>query len=287
MLRDKEIVDSINNGEVIIDPKIDISRWQEKDSLIQPASLDLRIGNIFLPGSERNIPGSFNNPRKNYPLPQGHTAVVETLENICLSDTIGAFGFPPSHVSALGILMTNPGHVDPGFKGKLRFTVINMGSEPYGLNSGQVIVSLLIFRLSQAAEFGYGKRSGAGMRPISEENLNRLSHDFVDVENRAKKEAEKATRIAGVKLSVVSVFAPLLVAALAVGVGSYFTTDIRNRLLALEKMMNYSLKMSDIGAIEERLEALELELSRNKGRNSEQAEGTVTIAPATRPGSDQ
>ncbi|HXH11371.1 MAG TPA: hypothetical protein VNP04_16615 [Alphaproteobacteria bacterium] len=53
--------------------------------------------------------------------------MVLTLEEFNLPGSIAVVGFPPSHVSFQGILMTNPGHVDPGYVGRMRFTVMKKG----------------------------------------------------------------------------------------------------------------------------------------------------------------
>ena len=107
--------------------------------------MDLHIGDIFLPGVSDNDLGSHKKPLTQYPLPEGHTAVVVTAETLHLKGSIGAFGFPPSSVSFQGLLTTNPGHVDPGYSGRLRFAVINMGKATYTLRRGAIIASLFFF----------------------------------------------------------------------------------------------------------------------------------------------
>lgn len=60
---------------------------------------------------------------------------------------LAGIGFPPTSVSAKGVLMTNPGHVDPGFIGHLQFTLINMGKDRFTLAQADRIVTLLLFEL--------------------------------------------------------------------------------------------------------------------------------------------
>ena len=73
-----------------------------------------------------------------------------------------AYGFPPSHLSAGGLLMTNPRHIDPGYVGKLRFTVINMSAQTVTLRQGDAIVTLIIHRLENVVECDFGND---GKRP--------------------------------------------------------------------------------------------------------------------------
>jgi dCTP deaminase len=104
----------------------------------------------------------------------------------------GGFGFPPSRISALGLLMTNPGHIDPGYRGRLQFTVINMGREDYSLRIKDQIVTLLIFRLSSKVERDFAARNpDLPGSTISQRAINRLSPDFVNVSKRAKKIAQR------------------------------------------------------------------------------------------------
>ena len=121
--------------------------WDSKDSLVQPSSIDLHVGAIFRPGVKPGKPGSAGNPRSSISLKTGETAIVETKESINLPADYAALGFPPSSVSSQGLLMTNPGHVDPGYKGTLTFTVINMGREVFKLRPAVPIVTLFRFEL--------------------------------------------------------------------------------------------------------------------------------------------
>jgi deoxycytidine triphosphate deaminase len=91
-----------------------------KNEQIKPASLNLTIGEIFVPGAAKAELGGVDNPITNhFPLEQGATVVIRTAEIVRLIDNRSAIAFPPSHVSLKGLLMTNPGHVDPGYVGPL------------------------------------------------------------------------------------------------------------------------------------------------------------------------
>jgi hypothetical protein len=101
---------------------------------------------------------------------------------------VAGIGFPPStKVSLAGLLSTNPGHVDPDYMGKLHLTVVNMGSEPFALELGDRLMRLMLFSLDGDSAHPVGEPSP----PITEELLYRLSHDFLDIDERAKKAAKK------------------------------------------------------------------------------------------------
>jgi deoxycytidine triphosphate deaminase len=81
------------------------------DSRIQPASLDLTIGDIFIPGSDPGKPGGSRSPRTKVSLPEGRIAVIRTKETLTMPSNLVALDFPPSSLSIQGELMTNPGQI--------------------------------------------------------------------------------------------------------------------------------------------------------------------------------
>lgn len=180
--------------------------WEGKDSLVQPCSIDLHIGAIFQPGIRTGKAGSAGNPKSELVLKTGQTAVVATQESIHLPGDYAGFGFPPSHVSSRALLMTNPGHVDPGYSGQLQFTVINMGREDYVLRSKDLIVTLLIFKLATKVDADYAARHpGAVATTIAQSHIDRLSPDFVDVQKRATEIARKTLGYATVGATILAI----------------------------------------------------------------------------------
>lgn len=194
LLRDEEIIAAVTvqppavpyvEGVVLpADP-------YSKESPVQASSIDLHIGNIYLPGEKETDLGGAQRPRTEHSLKTGETAIVTTTEVLHFPNSISGFGFPPSGVSFKGLLMTNPGHVDPGYAGVMRFTVINMGREPYCLQRGGRIVTLLLFRLNQDVHSNWLQRNPTGSIPPGHAEISRLSRDFVDVDNRAREIAKK------------------------------------------------------------------------------------------------
>lgn len=156
-------------------------------SQVQPSSIDLRVGAVYRPETRDNELGCATSPMERFSLPSGGTAVVETLEQCCFPNDVGAVAFPPSSISSRGLLMTDPGHVDPGYTGTLSFTVINMSSEPFELRREDKIISLLVFKTRQPAKAGYAARKGTGGASKTPSLLRVLSRDFLDIETRAKR----------------------------------------------------------------------------------------------------
>jgi dCTP deaminase len=192
-------------------------------SPVQASSVDLHIGNIYLPGRGENENGGAGNPMFDH-----------------LPADIAGFGFPPSGVSFKGLLMTNPGHVDPGYVGVMRFTVINMAKEKYRLTRGKPIVTLLLFRLSAASHRDWGQRHPEGSSLPEQASVDRLSRDFVDVERRAteiaRRESKKVSGLVSGSLAVLTAFLGL------VGSGHLIHNAAIDDLTRRQEMVEYDMK---------------------------------------------
>jgi dCTP deaminase len=281
MLNDRELNDRFRDllgQEPPADP-------YAKDSRVQPASIDLTIGDIYLPGVKPNKSGGVKNPKTSHSLEAGHTAVIYTRETINLSNDLGAIGFPPTDISDNGILMTNPGHVDPGYEGGLSFTVINMGREPFPLQRGNLIVTLVFFKLDAPSSCDYSERHPAPVPPLTpdqeqkrldrlkQQRLDRLAPDMLDVNERIR----KITKSAENKTRRVAIWVPLALAAV-VALGTYFGPqvtdwqhnfdDYRSRLAVLEER---SKTQNDLQArlnrVEQQVEELKARLAAEEPNN--------------------
>lgn len=267
-LTDHQIANALRSGAISIE-RLDahkkyISIVVPGDSelvnseFIQASSLDLTIGKIYVPPSESASKVSIEF-RTGHELKPGETAVVETKECLTLSKNIGAFGFPPASVSRKSILMTNPGHVDPGYSGHLTFTLINMGRKSFILNQDEKIATLLIFQLKEEVMFGYSERKKAPHTKSKETNsdkwgalLHQLSPDFGAFQSRMATEAQSAVdnkslqfenQITQIKrnFSIAQLAIPLVTTAILALIG-YFTASAgfvkTNELDSLKTKMN-------------------------------------------------
>src|ERR1044072_4165981 len=244
LLTDRELVDRLTGPDPFVSGVSEPIDWFAADSPVQPCSLDLRIGDIFLPETKSGQGGSEKSPLTRHALRPGQTAVATTLERLEFPSDFCAIAFPPSRVSFEGILMTNPGHIDPGYHGKMRFTLINMAKEIYWLERGKPIVTLCMFKLSAGPSCDFRERRQCvpaaapsslrnkfyealariwrfGRQPstmVIQPTLDRLSADFVNVERRARTVAKGIFA----KTTTISVLA----AALITAGGSLLTTRV-------------------------------------------------------------
>ena len=94
LLKDDQIEPMIVGPNPIIRGVTTPADWYGADSPIQPASVDLRIGKIFLPETKRDEPGGEEVPLDQHVLRPGRTAAIGTYEELKLPNDMAAIGFP-------------------------------------------------------------------------------------------------------------------------------------------------------------------------------------------------
>jgi dCTP deaminase len=194
-LNDESLVKLITGVDPIIRdvPQPPGGNWYGPDSAVQPLSVDLHIGEIHVPPKEPESTQRPQEPRSEYILRAGYTAIIKTGETLVIPSDMAGFGFPPADVSIKGLLMTNPGHVDPGYVGAMHFTVINMAREDYTLRRGDRIFTLLLVDLEEEVHSDYLKRRKGQVKQVSlKPALDRLCLDFANVESRAARIVDDA-----------------------------------------------------------------------------------------------
>jgi deoxycytidine triphosphate deaminase len=212
-------------------------------SSIQAASLDLRIGHVFLPERKRGE-GSYAQPIPVHHLPPGETAVVQTQERMKLPEGLAGLVLPPDKMSQQAVLITNPGHIDPGYEGPLKFTVINMGQDGYVLQQGDVIATLLLLQLESPAQEGWLSRQNGIPGPgVTPKMLSKLSKDFLDFEQRSHRAARKELGRFGLPGAALTI----LLSALAVGASV---------------LPSYLQTINDVHRLEGQTQTLELRVNR-------------------------
>jgi dCTP deaminase len=85
--------------------------------------------------------------------------MLETLEAVYLPDFIGAMMYLRSSYSRRG-LMASFGYVDAGFRGKIRFYVMNQGNEDVKIVKEKGVFQMIFMNLDKHALKNYELRSG-------------------------------------------------------------------------------------------------------------------------------
>lgn len=157
MLADHQIRFEVeNSGDIFISPF--------EPSLLQPASIDLRLGSEFIRYNRSSEPIDPESPEKLetfsatrlviYP---GDFILGTTLEQVGVGAGIGAQVNGKSTLGRLGLIIhSTAGFVDPGFKGNITLEMTNINSRPIVLKAGMKIAQVSFHRMDAVAEKPYG-----------------------------------------------------------------------------------------------------------------------------------
>lgn len=137
-------------------------------SQVQPASIDLRIGNHFMIIDENSAPLiSLEEPavykefcQESIIIPPQGFVLGTTIENIYLPNDMTAFVEGRSSIGRLGLFIQNAGWVDPGFCGQITLELYNANRVPIELKAGRRICQLVLAMLDQKSNTYMGKYYG-------------------------------------------------------------------------------------------------------------------------------
>jgi len=155
ILSDGEIIEYLSKKELLIEP---IAQEQ-----IQPASVDVRLGNTFCVADDSAASvirladqlkyHTFTQDK--YILLPGQFVLATTVERISLPDYLTAFVEGKSSLGRLGLFIQNAGWVDPGFSGEITLELFNASRFAIELHAGDRIAQLVIAKTGQAALHPY------------------------------------------------------------------------------------------------------------------------------------
>lgn len=141
----------VPSGELVVKPF--------DDSLVQPASYDLRLGSRVLASPlSPDIPGAvieLNEKSPSYKVQSGQMVAVISEEWLELPLTIcGRFGIR-SEFARRGMDAFGGPQLDPGFKGRLTINLLNVGPEPVTITRSVPFFTVEFQSLDEPAEVGY------------------------------------------------------------------------------------------------------------------------------------
>ena len=154
-----------------------------EESQIQPASVDIRLGNMFsiiedLPAGIIDLENEIQYrtmETERYVLLPGQFVLATTREYISLPDNLTAFVEGRSSLGRMGLFIQNAGWVDPGFKGEITLELFNANRCAIELKAGRRIGQLVFSLMDEAAENPYngkyqGQTGATGSRVFLDEN---------------------------------------------------------------------------------------------------------------------
>mgnify|MGYP001035788070 CR=1 FL=1 len=153
-----------------------------EDSQIQPASIDLRLGEHFLKVDENRVEAiSLDQSlpyeeirRSQIVIPPQSFLLAVTRESIRLPDNVTAFVEGRSSIGRMGLFIQNAGWVDPGFEGTITLELYNANRLPIRLDSGRRICQIVFAFMDGPAQRPYsGKYQGQRGATGSQAHLDR------------------------------------------------------------------------------------------------------------------
>jgi dCTP deaminase len=187
ILSDADILARLESGSLVIDPLEDV------DQQVQPASVDLRLGEEFLEFQRTNISCIHPNREDEVSDYITETVVDDGDEFILhpgdfvLGTTKERVEVPPDLVanvegrSSLGrlavVVHATAGYIDPGYRGQVTLELSNLGTAPVALTPGMRISQLVFTELKSAAERPYGAERGSKYQDQRGPQASRIGDD--------------------------------------------------------------------------------------------------------------
>ena len=176
ILVDWEIADHIKRGFIKIDPY--------DPALVQPNSLDIRLGNHFVwyepcddvidPFNRETLHTHVQERKSAYfDIMPGQFVLAETLECVTLPDNIVSSIEGKSSVARLGIeLHQTGGWIDAGFSGTITLEMCNSNCRPVRVYAGMPI-GQLVFYVTKRCECPYDKKPDAKYQNQKDATISR------------------------------------------------------------------------------------------------------------------
>lgn len=187
ILSDQDILKRLETGDLEISPLRDI------DQQVQPASVDLRLGETFLEFHRTNIPCIHPNSERevsdyvtettidegdDFVLHPGDFVLATTVESVTIPPDIVGHVEGRSSLGRLAIVVhSTAGLADPGYKGQITLELSNLGVAPVALTPGMRIAQMTFTQMTSPADRPYGAERGSKYQGQSGPEASQIGDD--------------------------------------------------------------------------------------------------------------
>lgn len=186
ILSDRDILARLRKGDLVVDP-LDDPAVQ-----VQPASVDLRLGEEFLVFRHTSIPfidpaaeakEPYTEPLRvpldgTFVLHPGEFALGTTHERVEIPADLVARVDGRSSLGRLAIVVhSTAGFIDPGFHGRITLELSNLGRIPVALRPRMRVCQLSFETMTSPAERPYGAARGSKYQDQSGPVASRIGRD--------------------------------------------------------------------------------------------------------------
>lgn len=188
LLSDRDIRSYALNGSLDITPF--------DPEMIQPSSIDVRLGNRFEVMNRPDGPDQFIDPAADQRgelfesieirrdgalgLAPGAFALGTTYETFRLPYDLAGRLEGKSSLGRLGLAIhTTAGFIDPGFEGQITLELVNLATRPLMLHPGMKVGQLCLMQMSSPVKYPYGHpRNGSRYQGQHGPTASRSHQDF-------------------------------------------------------------------------------------------------------------
>ena len=177
ILGDKAIRDLIRNENCVVLP-------EGFQYLINPASLNVRLGNTFLIPKKRSRGVQLGdtmdyrryeiNDDETFCLKPGQFALAATLEYFWIPPTVAAYVQGRSSIGRAGLTVQNAGYVDPGFHGTITLELKNETRNSIYLKPLYPVAQMIFEDVSEVETPYHGKYNGQVKATGSRMNMDKI-----------------------------------------------------------------------------------------------------------------
>ncbi|WP_144902058.1 dCTP deaminase [Halobellus captivus] len=187
ILSDDDILARLETGDLVVEPIDDL------DMQVQPASLDLRLGEEFLEFQRTNISCIHPNRESEVSdyvtethVPEGEEFILHpgdfvlgtTKERVEIPADLLATVEGRSSLGRLAVVIhATAGIVDPGYKGQITLELSNLGTAPVALTPGMRVSQLVFTELTRPSSRPYGAERGSKYQNQKGPQASRIGAD--------------------------------------------------------------------------------------------------------------
>lgn len=158
------------------------------DAQVKHCAYELRMGpEAFITSSASKTKVTLEE-REAVVIPPGQLAMLLTEEVVAIPSNALGFISMRFSLKSYGLINVSGFHVDPGFKGRLKFSVYNAGSRDLTVSRGDRVFMLWLSSLDQRTGDGYGGQK-LGQNEVTSEDQNKM-HGEIASPGQLKKEIE-------------------------------------------------------------------------------------------------
>lgn len=184
-LSDSDIEEYIKDGRLVLMPH-DLPISFDPTEQIQPASVDLTLGDEMYTYSESDEPLDVKNPDDpdekmtgdEFTIEPKQFALAYTQEVLDVPRDVSAAVKGRSSIGRLGLHIHTAGWVDPEFKGQITLEFVNHLNRPLKLHKGMRICQVVFDVLQTSPDISYAEKEDSKYTNQSGVTPSRVGDDF-------------------------------------------------------------------------------------------------------------